>query len=442
MQEDFIALQEEFKDMKERFGEKLAALDRDFEEQQALTTSAEMRVICTEDLVRFYEEQRRHMAGHWKAQCQLKDERIRYLNLQLTEYTIDWQHLGTQKQTDASLSHELQCLRDRHGELQRHFERRAVSKECLTTRLAKSHAEAAELREVEAGMRTTAEAGIAEVAEAAEEAVAAEPAEPSEPAEIAAGAPIVTRMLSLLQLQVGSASLRGKVKLLQEMLQQQEKHDAQATEPPWPHTCIWRDELDVRERQLEKITAELDRSNNALHAAQAALALQRARHEEMKTKHREAESELREAEKRRTCWQRQCSELHRAEAELCRMMDAEAPTAGELAANASGFASAEAVPRDATLSSHAASGARGGSGRGGGRGSAFVAPRFGAPASGGSPTQHDAAQLGSARLRERLIAIDRERRRSNALRQEAHSERAGTMLEVGAVDGVATAEPS
>merc|ERR1712187_330299 len=94
------------------------------------------------------------------------------------------------------------------------------------------------------------------------------------------------KMLSILRLQVGSASLRGKVELLRQILEKHEKREMHVAEPTWPHTCIWRDELDVRECQLEKITAELDRSNNALHAAQAALTQQRERHEEMKNKHR------------------------------------------------------------------------------------------------------------------------------------------------------------
>ncbi|CAE7314861.1 unnamed protein product [Symbiodinium natans] len=104
-QEDFLGLQAEFKTMKEQHNERLDALRVALEDQQKAAEQADRRVVCAEDLVRFHQEQRRMMASHWKQQCQMKDERIRYLNLQLTEYTVDWQQLGVQRQTEARLLH-------------------------------------------------------------------------------------------------------------------------------------------------------------------------------------------------------------------------------------------------------------------------------------------------------------------------------------------------
>ncbi|CAJ1424290.1 unnamed protein product, partial [Effrenium voratum] len=70
---------------------------------------------------------------------------------------------------------------------------------------------------------------------------------------------------------------------------------AASREAPREHRCIWRDELDVREGQLEKITAQLSRTDQALRSAQVALAEERAKHEEMKLQHGEAEALLRES---------------------------------------------------------------------------------------------------------------------------------------------------
>jgi len=329
MQKDFVALQEEFKDMKERYGEQLAALDRQLEAQQAVTLSAEKRVVCTEDLVRFHEEQRRLMAGHWKAQCQLKDERIRYLNLQLTEYTIDWQHLGTQKQTEASLSHELECLQDRHRELSAEHLRRSKCREQLVARLAESRAEAEEL---------SAEVGLEGGDEDAKLITSAASSSTS-------GAEAASEFARLRELEATKDGLRSQLQLLQDW---RSKHEASAKsasppqEMPWPHSCIWRDELDVRERQLEKITAQLDKTNNALHAAQAALASQRLRHEEMKRRHREAEAELREDERARSRWRRECLELRRAEMELKRAVQQQFGACSIPAASSDGV---DAVPK-------------------------------------------------------------------------------------------------
>jgi len=279
-QEDFRSLEEEFKDMKDRFGEQLGVLDRKLEGQQAVTSAAQKRVICMEDLIRFFEEQRRLMAGHWKEQCRLKDERIRTLNMKLTEYTIDYKLM---KQTEASLSHELQCLQDRHGQLRSEHWKRRQERDHLEEKMA-------EARNVEAK----------ELSEA--EAAASGQASPHS---------------RLAELEACGAGLREQLQLLEEW-QQSREDEAQQQPMNWNHECIWRHELDVREGQLEKITSQLDRTNHALLAAQAALTSQRTRHEEMKSDFRTAEEELREGERARTRWRRECMELQRAEADLRR----------------------------------------------------------------------------------------------------------------------------
>lgn len=279
MQEDFVALQNEFKDLKEGFSKELGDLDRQLEDQQAVTSAATKRVICTEDLIRFFEEQRRFMASHWKAQCQPKDEHIRSLNLQLTEYTTD---SSMMKQTDASLSHELHCLQDRHGELRSEHLRRLQQCDELAQDLA-------EAREAEAAESCEAEATAS-----------------------AHG--------SLCQLEAQGAGLRSQLHLLEDRRRSSQTEDVHP-ETTWSHTCIWRDELDIRESQLEKITLQLDRTNDALQAAQAALASQRLRHEEMKRQHRDAECQLRENERLHVRWRRECTYMRRAKAELARDTD-------------------------------------------------------------------------------------------------------------------------
>jgi hypothetical protein len=287
MQEDFVALQEEFKDMKERFGEQLGALDRQLEAQQSVTSAAQKRVICTEDLIRFLQEQHRLMANHWKQQCQQRDEQIRSLNNELIQYTIDFKLM---KQTEASLSHELQCLQDRHRELRAEHRRRCRRKEELAQCLRQAQHE--EAQEAEAADAARAQA---------------------------------SQCSRLCELEAEGAGLRGQLQILEEWRGRREA-EAQQPEVHWPHSCIWRDELDIREDQLEKITSKLNYTNNALHTAQAALASQRRRHEEIKRRHRDAEAELREDERVRSRWRRECLELRRAEVDLRRMVEALHPS--------------------------------------------------------------------------------------------------------------------
>jgi len=292
LQESFQVLQSEFKTEKLHYGEQLALLGHKLDEQQRTTSTAERRVICTEDLVRFHEEQRRLLAAHWKAQCQQKDERIRSLNLQLTEYTIDWQHLGTQKQTMASLSHELQCLRDRHEELSAASARRNTHKDGLVSRLAAAKAEVDELQH--AVETATSELHSADGSQA--------------------------RASELLTARLRNAGLKRQLEVLERW---RTRANVKSSPTPWPHACIWRDELDVRQWQLEKIMAQLDKTNSALHKTQTALALQRARHEEMKSEHREAEMKLRSCETQRTILRRQAMDLRRAEDGLQRALTEE-----------------------------------------------------------------------------------------------------------------------
>lgn len=299
MQEDFFALQEEIRQMKDRFGARLNSLGKALESQQTITSGAERRVICTEDLVRFYDEQRRLMAGHWKAECQRKDEKIRALNLQLTEYTTNWQQLGAKKQTEASLSHEMQCLQDRHDELSRCFQDSELCGRELCLRLA-----------------TECLRNGAIVAQA-----------PNSFVKLAA---------SVRHNEVANAQLRKRLRGLEDLRNNRANGDSASSStaglasavshfqvsskqrPRWCHSCIWKDELDVRDDQLRKITEQWDRMNGALHAAQKALAQQRDRHEAMKIRHRDAEAELREGERSRARWQQQCMQLRQAHAELLR----------------------------------------------------------------------------------------------------------------------------
>eukprot|EP00931_Biecheleriopsis_adriatica_P045113 TRINITY_DN25856_c0_g1_i1.p1 TRINITY_DN25856_c0_g1~~TRINITY_DN25856_c0_g1_i1.p1 ORF type:complete len:425 (-),score=119.25 TRINITY_DN25856_c0_g1_i1:30-1304(-) len=290
-QEDILALQSQIDDMKEQSGERLDALRLALEEQQSAADQADRRVVCTEDLVRYHQEQKRLMASHWKSQCQMKDERIRYLNLQLTEYTIDWQQLGVQRQTEASLSHEHHCLQDRHRLLQCLRDSGAADLERLRARLLEAKEEEQRLRE---------ELSVAE----AEALFAGE--SPSQKGRTA--------------IQARHARQRARATLLREWCQQREATNT--ADPPLNHRCIWRDELDVREGQLEKITVQLEKTSSALHGAQVALAEQRSKHQEMKARFSEAEAQLGEGERARVQKQRRGQELRRVEAAVQRLLEA------------------------------------------------------------------------------------------------------------------------
>lgn len=279
-QQEFLALQGEFKTIKEEYNQQLEGLRSELEEQQGAADRADRRVKCAEDLVRFHQEQRRMMASHWKQQCQVKDESIRNLNRRLIEYSTDWQHLGLQRQTEAGLSHEYFCLDDRHQRLLDRQQKLQV----MTSRLRLQ----ARLEEVEAQeQRKTTETCAGDCAEQA--------AREAEAVSLALG------------------KLREKRQSYEEVAVEQAL--------PGLHRCIWRDELDVREGQLEKIQAEEQHIVAALERIQGALAEHSAKHQEMQLRHSEAEAKLRESERLRSQRQRRCQELHRSEAALRRLLE-------------------------------------------------------------------------------------------------------------------------
>lgn len=289
MQKDFRLLQNDVNDMKERSQDRLLALERALQARQELALSSEQRAVCKEDLTRFHTEQQKAMAGHWKDQCVLRDERIKELNLELSEYTV-WQSLHRSTQTEASLSHQLHCLQERHEELQ--VERRG--QESCHSLLA---AEVAEAREELSAWRSAEGRGELRQQELAER-----------------------RAESRCRcLEADAARLSGRLRLLEAARRRREEPRASAAaERPSQHSCIWRDELVVRQEQLEKITVQLDRTNNALHAAQAVLSSQQARHEELKTGYAEAEERLRRGEKQRALWKGRVADLRRVEEGLRR----------------------------------------------------------------------------------------------------------------------------
>lgn len=268
LQEDFVALQGSFKDMRDVFGHRIASLTRVLESEQEVALTAGQRAICKEDLVRFHGEQRRMMAGHWRSQCQAKDKEIHALNLQLTQYMVDWQQpLGKHRQTEQRRSHELQCLQDRYQELLCEGSRQQEQQEQTQQTLSESRADAQTLSEAEERVENS-------------------------------------RLTSL-----GSrrATLLAQLQFLEK------RKSLTLTQPAFQHSCIWRDELAVREQQIAKIQFQSDRTGAAISDTQAELFLRRSRYEELRQEQRDAEVELRACEDRRTRWERIVTNVHRAQ---------------------------------------------------------------------------------------------------------------------------------
>lgn len=298
MQEDFLALQEDFRCMKEYLGHRIAELGHELDKQTASVEGSERRSICLEDRVRFHDEQQGLITNYWQVQCDKKDESIKFFNRKLTEYTVDSQYLGVvEKRTEASISHEFQCLQDRHEKLQNEFDRRKNQQELLSER------------------RKATEQAI-------EDCKARVPwAQDSKSSTCSPLAYLDKMEAEHSALLWRLMTLRG-VKASMEAVEEEEaeEEEEQPADKPssesWPHVCIWRDELEVRAQQLEKITSQLGATNHSLHLTNGELGRQSQSAEALRQQYDQALAELHTAETQTEAWRLQCAQSERTAEEL------------------------------------------------------------------------------------------------------------------------------
>mmetsp|Transcript_72480 Transcript_72480/g.172786 ORF Transcript_72480/g.172786 Transcript_72480/m.172786 type:complete len:524 (-) Transcript_72480:23-1594(-) len=99
MQDDFLSLQEEFRSMHDYYRDRLAAMTSQLEDQNRAAASAEGHVECLRRLLRLHEEQGRFTGSYWQAQCEKRDDSIRFLTLKLNEYTVPSEEYEVLKQS-------------------------------------------------------------------------------------------------------------------------------------------------------------------------------------------------------------------------------------------------------------------------------------------------------------------------------------------------------
>merc|ERR1740121_2623474 len=58
------------------------------EEQVRAAVTAEGHANCLQDLLHFHEDQGQLVSSYWRAQCEKRDDSIRFLTLKLQEYTL------------------------------------------------------------------------------------------------------------------------------------------------------------------------------------------------------------------------------------------------------------------------------------------------------------------------------------------------------------------
>lgn len=99
MQDDYIALQEDFRSMRDYYGKKIAEMTAQLEEQTRTLGTSQGHADCLLDLLPFHEDQGQHVDSYWRAQCEKRDDSIRFLTLKLQEYTVPWATYHSSRRT-------------------------------------------------------------------------------------------------------------------------------------------------------------------------------------------------------------------------------------------------------------------------------------------------------------------------------------------------------
>lgn len=88
MQSDFMSLREDYRNMDKYFVERLHELTVQLEDQVRAAALAGGHADCLRDLLQFHEDQGKLASSYWRAQCEKRDDSVRFLTLKMQEYFV------------------------------------------------------------------------------------------------------------------------------------------------------------------------------------------------------------------------------------------------------------------------------------------------------------------------------------------------------------------
>lgn len=306
MQDDYTSLLEDFRSMREYFGQQIAQLTSQLEDRSRAAGTAEGHADCLRELLQFHEDQGQLAGSYWRAQCEKRDDSIRFLALKLQEYTVPSAEyraprdfldadakpsgmepaeetttpatatppssppsqsrgirspIGTTAMAPAgpapSPREEYRVLQDGHLELCRMLQEQEETGRQLESDLEASQLSCAALRSARefwaASMQTAVDAEAEPQGQRMDEChLSDEEAAAASCEEAEADAEAECRRLE------------AEVAACEQALAQSSNGESI---PPWARRCAWRGELDIRAGQLERISMQFDTTKRSLDAA-------------------------------------------------------------------------------------------------------------------------------------------------------------------------------
>eukprot|EP00929_Paragymnodinium_shiwhaense_P077578 TRINITY_DN39960_c2_g1_i5.p1 TRINITY_DN39960_c2_g1~~TRINITY_DN39960_c2_g1_i5.p1 ORF type:complete len:458 (-),score=138.02 TRINITY_DN39960_c2_g1_i5:38-1411(-) len=311
MKDDFASLQEDFKSTRKYYGTRISEMEKQLEASTRAAVSAEGQAECLDTLLHFNEEQGSLAGSYWQAQCEKRDDSIRFLTLKLQEYTVlsddYWQKARSSSESRSRAASEplpsslASAAKDSAGgaaaaggqaaasavatpwklpgqSASEAYQKLVDDHEALCKEVA-AHAEtslklekelqACQLRCLEHQWRQAAGAEAEESASPGGQKQAASSAASSSTADAA-----------VAEAEDDCESLERQVAACEEAIAAAFEKEHRL--PVWAKRCTWRDELDVRAGQLERISSQFDAAKRSLDAANEELQWQATRAEAMR----------------------------------------------------------------------------------------------------------------------------------------------------------------
>lgn len=320
MKLDYKSLQDDFQSMGDYFSQRISEMTAQLEDQRRAASQHQGHADCLSDLFHFHEDQGRLAGSYWRAQCEKRDDSIKFLSLKLQEYTVPSAEYQSRRQAAAagvaataapviatatplpeipgsaalgvlpggsagapaagifmgaatagqSVGQAYQLLLQQHAVLCQEAREQEEVNMALERELEESELFCASLRSSRDQWAATNDRDIPEQgplapAQTEEEDGSADPFGTPATSWASEGGEHDRLQVEERELQEECDRLETEVKAAEVALHS--GTDMSGGLPAWANRCVLRDELDVRAGQLERISLQFDATKRLLDAA-------------------------------------------------------------------------------------------------------------------------------------------------------------------------------
>jgi len=270
IQDDHTQLQEELRSTWEFYTKRVSDMTSQLEDRERMTCTAEGHADCLSDLLVFHEDNGVLAGSYWRAQCEKRDDSIRFLSLKLQEYTVPSAEYHSRPANSGP-----QGFNPVHSP--------PDTSPSTSSRSEKSPAFGGGAAKGHPGAMKAAERAYQALSERhsrlCEEVQAAQARAASLERDIEA---CEQRRRTLMR--APETGDPGTPKFVEDASEDKRFESDEVSMPTWATRCAWRDELDLRAGQLERTSLQFDATKRSLDAANEELQWQATSAEALRTR--------------------------------------------------------------------------------------------------------------------------------------------------------------